>query len=358
MRLIIRSVKVFFTQFFKSLAVMIAFVFALFFFFVIIAIASKEEATIVPNKLKYDYQSGLASSENKLLVIPIHGVILTEPSTDPLAALFETDITYGYTIKEALKKAAADEAIKGVYLHIDSPGGTVTGSKAIADGLAEYRKKTGKPVYAYISGTAASGSYWAAVAADQVIADTGTSIGSIGVIFGPFKYYDTVTSEDGGILLGGVVTEKGIETTYITAGRSKDLGNPFRQLTEDEKTSLQQSVEDVYKVFVDHVAASRAMSPEAVTNSLGAMIYSEQQALQLKMIDAIGTRESVETALVEKAGIQGDDYQMVAVTQAGNVWSSLMGVSQLWMPKKSVISGCPLSRVVLAYHGDVTALCR
>lgn len=358
MRLVIQSIKVFFKQFFKSLAVMIAFVFALFFFVVLIAIASKDETTIVPEQFKYQYQTGKEGSNNKLLLVPIHGVILTERSTDPFSELFEMDITYGYSIKEELKKAAEDESIKGIYLHIDSPGGTVAGAKAISDGVAAYRQATNKPVYAYISGTAASGGYWAASAADRIVADTGSSVGSIGVIFGPFKYYDTVTSEDGGIFMGGVVTEKGIQTTYITAGRSKDLGNPYRQLTQEEITSLQESIDGVYKVFVEQVASGRKLSQEEVTNSLGAMIYSEQQAINRKMIDAVGTRESVEQELATQAGIEGDDYQMVATTQTGSIWNTLLGVSQLWTPKKTVLSGCPLSRVVLAYHGDVAALCK
>jgi len=358
MRLIIRAIKVFFKQFFTSLAGMLAFVFALAFFVVLVAIASNEETAISPVKLAYDYQSGDVNSKNKLLQIPIHGVILTEKSTDQLSDFFETSITYGYAVKDVIKKAAKDEDIKGIFLHIDSPGGTVGGAKAIADGIQEYRQATGKPVYAYISGTAASGGYWAAVAADRIIADTGSSVGSIGVIFGPFKYYDTVTSEDGGIFSGGVVTEKGIQTTYITAGRSKDIGNPYRQLTEEETASLQESVNDVYQVFVDQVASGRGISRDEVITNLGAMIYSEKQAISRKMIDAVGTRDEVEKELVSQSGISSDDYQIVSVASIGSVWNSLLGVSQLWSPKKVALSGCPLSRVVLAYHGDVASLCR
>ena len=358
MTLVIRAVKVFFTQFFKSLAGMLAFIFALFVFIVLVAIASKEETTIVADTLSYEYQSGKEESKNKLLVIPIHGVILTEQSSDQFSDLFETQMTYGYQIKDTLAKAAEDEDIKGIFLHIDSPGGTVAGAKAIADGIAEYRSATDKPVYAYISGTAASGGYWAATAADRIIADTGSSVGSIGVIFGPFKYYDTVTSEDGGIFTGGVVTQKGIQTTYITAGRSKDIGNPYRQLTTAELESLQESVDDVYQVFVKAVAEGREIDESAVTDELGAMIYSEKQAIDRDMIDAVGTRDSVEAELAQASGVTDDDYQMVGITSADDIWSSLLGVTNLWKQEKSVMSGCPLSRVALAYHGDVSSLCR
>lgn len=357
MSFVTKSIKLFGKSFLKALAVMIAFIFALFVFIVLIAAASKEDTTLAEGTNQYGYQSGEQSSKDKLLMIPIHGIIMTEQSTDQLSSLFDMLPTYGYQVKDELKKAAEDDEIKGVLLHIDSPGGTVAGAKAIADGVAEYKKATGKPVIAYISGTAASGGYWAAVAADRVIADTGSSVGSIGVIFGPFKYYDTVLSEDGGILAGGVVTENGIETTYITAGRSKDIGNPYRQLTTQELELLQESVDDVYGVFVDHVAARRGVSREAVIDAMGAMIYAEDQAIARKMIDGVGTREDAISGLAEAAGLQANRYQVVTLL-GGSVWDSLLGVSALWQPQKQVMQGCPLSRVVLAYHGDAGSLCQ
>jgi protease-4 len=359
MRLIIRAVKVFFKQFFKSLAVMIAFIFAAFFFVMLVALASKENGATAITGDNYIYQTGDETSKDKLLMIPIHGVILTEKGGEDFSTFFDTQLTYGYSIKDELVKAAEDEAIKGIFLHIDSPGGTVAGAKAIADGVEAYRQKTGKPVYAYIGGTAASGGYWAAAAADKVYADTGSSVGSIGVIFGPFKYYDTVTAEDGGILSGGVVTEKGIQTTYITAGRSKDIGNPYRQLSAEELTSLQQSVDDVYDVFVKHVGVRRGLSDTDVTQNLGAMIYSEKQGVDRKMIDGIANRDEVQTLLAKQANLEEGAYQYVTPVSSGTFVDSLLGVTQRWMPKQAVVSsGCAFSRVVMAYHGDIATLCQ
>ncbi|PIY79413.1 MAG: S49 family peptidase, partial [Candidatus Pacebacteria bacterium CG_4_10_14_0_8_um_filter_43_12] len=194
-----------------------------------------------------EYVVGKERSTQELLVIPISGVIMgeAEPVEDWLAGI-STGVTYGYQVKEELAKAAEEPNIKGILLQINSPGGTIYGSNAILDGVTEYKQKTGKPVVAYVNGLAASGAYWSAIGADKIVADTGTTIGSIGVIFGPFKYYDSVVSEDGGLLAGGVVTQKGIQTTYITAGKSKDLGNPYRQLTQEELGTLQNMVNQAY----------------------------------------------------------------------------------------------------------------
>jgi protease IV len=353
-RLIILFIKQFTTSFAKILAFGMAFVVIV----LLLALTSKE-TTVPKDEISFEYYQGDQFSADSLLYLPIHGVILTEQATDPLSSLFETQLTYGYEVKDILKKAAEDNSIKGIFLHIDSPGGTVAGAKAIGDGIAAYRQKTGKPVYAYVSGMAASGGYWAASAADKIYADTGTSIGSIGVIFGPFKYYDTVLSEDGGAFVGGVVTENGVETTYITAGRSKDLGNPYRQLTPEELASLQESVEDVYSVFIDQVATTRALTPADIRERIGAMIFSEQQAKARQLIDDIGTRDTTQQALAVKSGLSPDDYKLVTVSLQGSWFSDLMGVRDRWLhPSRVAMPGCPLSRVMMAYHGDVTALCK
>jgi protease IV len=112
-----------------------------------------------------------------------------------------------------------DLSLHGVVLEINSPGGAICGARAIADDVSYYRSKAKKPIYAHVEGLAA---YWAASAADKVIADYGSDIGSIGVIMGPFKYYNTVVNEDSGLFDGGVITQNGIESVSITAGKPKD----------------------------------------------------------------------------------------------------------------------------------------
>ena len=307
---------------------------------------------------------GDEDAKKTFLAVDVSGVIMGEQlSTDGWEALFTEGITFGYQVKEQLMHAAKDDDIDGVILVIDSPGGTIFGSQAIADGVANYRKETGKPVITYVSGMAASGGYWSAVASDLIVADHGTAIGSIGVIYGPFKYYDKVVAEDGGAFLGGVVTQGGVESTYITAGRSKDIGNPYRRLTEDEINKLQGNVNDSYSEFVAHVAAHRSMSEDKVRNELGAMIYGEKQARDLGMIDMIGSREEAYRILADKAGERGEDFRIIRQTNPTDFWSSVLGaVTQKQTPTAesslSTLRMCGLSSNVLAFHGDVSSLCR
>ena len=110
--------------------------------------------------------------------------------------LEETNKEYAYIIEEYrnglllfelmednIWQAAKEDSIKGVVLMVNSPGGTIFGSNAILDGVKEYKNETGKPVIAFVTGMAASGGYWASLGADEIIADSGSTIGSIGVIF-------------------------------------------------------------------------------------------------------------------------------------------------------------------------------
>lgn len=303
---------------------------------------------------KYTTIFGTKESANKLLSIPVSGVILGDKGEDPFSFI-DSGITYGYEVKRELSEAANDSQIKGVILEINSPGGTIYGSKAIADGVRLYKTKTQKPVITHISGLSASGGYWSAIASDLVTADYGSTIGSIGVIFGPFKFYDTVTAEDGGLLTGGVVTQKGIETIYFTAGKSKDLGNPYRKLTSDEIQSLQQTVNNEYDSFVDFVSLRRNISKQFIRNTIGALVYDNKTARQLGLIDDTMSKESAYQELAQRSNLLGKKYQVIKSKKELGVFQTLL--ESLGNKNAPKVSSCSLSSLILAYHGNVTSLC-
>lgn len=180
----------------------------------------------------YVHQSGARSSRNKLLALRVRGIILGTSPRDRASSLFLADVTYGYDIQRALEDAAGRDDIKGVLLHLETPGGTIFGSRAIHDGVVHYKETAGKPVVAYVEGLSASGGVMAMVGADRIFADHGSLVGSIGVLGPQLIYYDKPMAVDGGLFGGGITTQGGIEQTIITAGRGKDLGNPFRRPTE------------------------------------------------------------------------------------------------------------------------------
>lgn len=302
---------------------------------------------------------GKSSSNSLILSIPINGPIYSqsEADQDPLYALFGTGLTNGDDVKEELIEASNNNSIKAIVLDINSPGGMINASTAITEGVKHFQEKTKKPVYAYIGGLGASGGYWVAVSSDKIVADAGSLTGSIGVILGSIPYYNEPVS------LGDVATRQPIEVTTMSAGKYKDVGNPFRQITTEEKQMLQAGLDYEYSIFVDYVANRRSIDPAKLRSEIGAGIYANGQAKELKLIDAIATREATYMELAKKAGLAGGDYKVIQRKPEAGFLGGLFGAwanignpqarSQLNQKVCNAFMGKPL-----ALHGNSLELCQ
>lgn len=293
---------------------------------------SDDERSVSSSESTYEYTvvDGEEGTDSSVLIIPVQGVILTESSGGLgfFDFLGEEGVTYGYDVKNQLERASEDDSIKAVLIEINSPGGTVGGAKAISDGIEAYKQTTGNPVYAHITDIGASGAYWAAVSTDSIVSEVGSMVGSIGVIMGPFTYYDGVISETS--LLSGVETENGIEYRYFTAGQYKDTGSPYRPLTPEEITHWQTGINNEYDLFVNHVSTHRNMSPEFIRNTVKAFPYENKRALELSLIDEVGSKEETIKALAQKAGLSEDSYNVIREEQITDFFTGLFsGVHML-----------------------------
>lgn len=288
----------------------------------------EETETRLSTDGEYEYivVEGDSSLETSFLKIPVSGVILTEAAGDLgfFEFLGEGGVTYGYDVAKQLERASLDDSIAGIILEINSPGGTIGGARAIADGVEDYKEYTGKPVVAHIIDTGASGGYWAAISADRVIANYGSTVGSIGVIMGPFVQYNDVVAEGG--LFGGVETENGIDYRYFSAGRYKDTGNPYRDMTPEEERHWQTSLDNEYEQFVSYVSTRRNISPDTIRNQITALPYETTRALQLNMIDAIGDKDYAMDYLADLADVDQGDYNVIVEQPFLGFFDSLFGV--------------------------------
>lgn len=308
--------------------------------------------------LKTDFVYGNRKAHDKLLVVRVDGVILGEKIDEPL---FSGGYAYGYEIQETLRKAADDEDIKGVLLWMSTPGGTIYGARAIADGVAEYKAETGNPVVAYVAGLSASGGMYAMSGADAIVADHGSLVGSIGVIFGPFTYYDGVVATEGGILGGGVTTTNGITVEYLTAGRSKDVGNPYRQLTSEERETLQDGLDAEYDEFVAYVSEHRGIPADSIRNELGAMVYGNAKAQEYGLIDGTAALLDAYRMLAERAGVREFQYQVVEESGSNSIFGALVksgaDAEALATLAEAAPATCLPSSEYLAFWGDPAAAC-
>ncbi|MCX7996591.1 MAG: S49 family peptidase [Patescibacteria group bacterium] len=288
----------------------------------------------VDDSYEYDVIEGKSDAADSILSVPVQGIILTEPTTD--AGIFdflnEEGVTYGYSIKKKLIRAAEDPRIKAVMMEINSPGGTIPGAIAISDGIRYYQETTGNPVYSHITDLGASGAYWAAAETDFISADPGSTTGSIGVIYGPFRYFDGVIAESD--FLSGIETENGISYRYFTAGQYKDSGSPYRQLSEEEQRHWQTSVNNEYERFVAHVSKARNLPRDRIVRTIKALAYENTRALELGLIDAEASREDAYKRLAEKAGLV--EYNVLQETQRFGFFEKIFGQVRLLVPQPAV----------------------
>ncbi|HEC27812.1 MAG TPA: S49 family peptidase [Gammaproteobacteria bacterium] len=318
----------------------------------------------------YSYVSGDKDSDNKLLTVPVSGIILGSAPEEDFSFGLSDFLTYGYDIVDTLADAAKDKSIKGIFMPFRTPGGTIFGSQAIYRAIKKYREDTGNPVVVYIEGISASGGVMAMVAANSIYADYGSLIGSIGVLGPSLTYFNKPIATDGGLFGGGIVTKGGIEHTAITAGRGKDLGNPFRKPSEEEIANLRAGVNNEYENFVNHVAKNRNMEPEVIRNKMGAQIFDNKTAQAYGLIDGTQYRSEAISSLVKLAKL-GDDYKLVKpIHNRKSLMNQLLGV--IYKPSLSRLQSgqfaeqilrqqvCGNShQLTLAYYGRLTnSICR
>ncbi|MCW8954453.1 MAG: signal peptide peptidase SppA [Sulfurimonas sp.] len=184
--------------------------------------------------------------------------------------------------------AASEKSIKGVMIVIDSPGGAVAPSIEIA--YAIKRLKAKKPVVVYASGTLASGGYYASIWADEIIANPGSMVGSIGVIMQ-------------GADLSELMSKIGIKTQSVQAGKYKKVGTGDRQWTTYEVNELNKVINGTYDLFVSDVANARGLDINKRDMYANAHIFTAHQAQKVGLVDKIGVSYDAKQRVIELSGV-------------------------------------------------------
>jgi protease IV len=211
------------------------------------------------------FYSGDRDATDKLAIIRVTGTIMP-PFSD--------------RVIKAIKKAKEDEHVKGVLLVVDSPGGTVTDSHQIYHRLKELSEK--KPIVVSMGSLAASGGYFVAMGAGtkgKIFAEPTTWTGSIGVIIPHYEVTD-------------VAEKVGFKALPLKTGEFKDSLSPFRAMTERDKVLWDNILKQSFDLFVQIIDDNRdTLNEEQVRELATGQIYTAQDAMKLKMIDAIGFEE-------------------------------------------------------------------
>jgi protease-4 len=196
-------------------------------------------------------------------------------------------------ILDNLKTFVKDKNVKGIILRIDSPGGAVAPSQEIYAELMKIHEKGDKKIVASFGNVAASGGYYIAAAADQIVTNPGSITGSIGVIMELTNIQD-------------LLEKVGVESYVVKSGEFKDIGNITRPMSPRERQVIQSVIDDVYMQFVEDVAKGRGIDVEKVKQIANGSVFSGRQALGLGLVDKIGTFEDAIKVAADLAGIEGE----------------------------------------------------
>jgi protease-4 len=229
-------------------------------------------------------QGRAGSSGKKVAVIHLNGAIREESGSELMPSGGSQPVI------KALREADKDDKVVAIVLRIDSPGG----SALVSDLIWREAKRTAKPVVASLSDTAASGGYYAAVAADRIVAAPGTLTGSIGVVGGK-------------VAVGGALERVGIRTDVVSKGRNAgwlSMQSPFR---DHEREAFLGTMQDVYRLFTTKVAEGRRLDPAKMPSLAEGRVYTGRMAREVGLVDRLGTLEDAIDEARELAGLGKDE---------------------------------------------------
>ncbi|MBI4548048.1 MAG: signal peptide peptidase SppA [Ignavibacteriae bacterium] len=253
------------TKIFLSVVALLLFIglgITAFFYLVFVSVAHRDTEIV-------------SGSGQKIAVIELKGIILSSEE-----------------IVRQFKKFREDRSIKAVLFRVDSPGGGVVASQEIYEEVKKTRNQ-GKPVVVSMGSVAASGGYYVSCGANKIVCNPGTLTGSIGVI-SQFMRFDPL------------MNKIGIGVNTIKSGKFKDAGNPFREMTKEDRAYFQNLMDDVHRQFITVVETERNLDHESVVENADGRVFTGEAAVELGLVDTLGTYQDAVAITAAMAGIKGE----------------------------------------------------
>jgi protease-4 len=223
-------------------------------------------------------------SDGNVAVVPITGVITTGDERP-----FGMNLAKSSDIIKMIEKAEEKEEIKAILLEIDSPGG----APVATDEIAQVVKDAEKPIIAVIRETGASGAYWIATAADKIFANRMSITGSIGVRASNLGF-------------SGLMKDYNVTYRRLVAGKFKDAGSPYKEMSPEEKALFQGLLDDLHDEFIGAVAENRNLSEEDVRELATGFVYLGSEAKKLGLIDELGNKKDALEYLEKELDIEAE----------------------------------------------------
>ncbi len=249
-------------------------------------------------------QAGMHAFGDKIGVVDLEGVIL-----DPK------------DVVDQLRKFADDDSIKAIIVHVNSPGGGVAASEEIYREVKRVRDDKKKRIVASIETVGASGAYYVSAATNKIYADSGSIVGSIGVIAEWVNY-------------GDLMRWAKLKPEVLKVGQFKDTGDPTRELTPAERQYMQGLIDNMYGQFVQAVADGRHAKVADIKSIADGRVWTGEQALSMHLIDEIGDFRTVVLDTAKSVNISGEPVLVHSERDRKSLLDLLFGDASQWLPTK------------------------
>jgi len=249
-------------------------------------------------------QTSIHAFGDKIGVVDLDGVII-----DPNETV------------DQLRKFADDDSIKAIIIHVNSPGGGVAASEEIYRQVKRIRDEKKKYIVSSIQTVGASGAYYVSSATNKIYADSGSVVGSIGVIAEWVNY-------------GDLMRWAKLKPEVLKVGEFKDTGDPTRELTPAERQYMQGLIDNMYGQFVDAVAEGRHARVGDIKPIADGRVWTGQQALGMHLIDQIGDFRVAVLDTAKSVKISGEPTLVHPERERKSLLDLLFGDVSPWLPSK------------------------
>ncbi len=229
---------------------------------------------------------GPGIQSGNIAVIPIEGMIQTDDASTFMPG------TKSATIVSLIEEAQENDEIKAILLEINSPGGTPVATDEIASAVKEANKTT----IAVIRESGASGAFWIATAADRIFANRMSVTGSIGVQASRLEFT-------------GLIADYNVTYRQLTAGRLKDAGSRFRDMTPEEQQLFHNMLDKLHNEFIKTVAQNRNLPEDYVRGLATGFVYLGSEAKDLGLVDELGGKKEALTYLEKTLNITAEPVE-------------------------------------------------
>ncbi|HKD03772.1 MAG TPA: signal peptide peptidase SppA [Terriglobales bacterium] len=260
--------------------------------------------TLVYLAMNAGQQRGFNGFGDKIGVVDLEGVIL--------------DST---TVVQQLKKFGDDDSIKGIIIHVNSPGGGVAASEEIYSQVKRIRDQKKKRIVASISTVGASGAYYVSSATNKIYANNGSVVGSIGVIAEWVNY-------------GDLMRWAKLKPEVLKVGEFKDTGDPSREMTPAERAYMQGLIDNMYGQFVSAVAEGRHAKSEDIKAIADGRVWTGQQALGMHLIDQVADFQGAVADTAKALNIKGEPVLVWPEKERRSLLELIFGDVSQWLPSR------------------------